>query len=187
MSPPDRPPVTEKLPSAARREDGAAPRSRAERLLMLCLLVAICLAVSIPTLVVTGIFGQRPKPKAPPPAAQATPTPGDGLTDRAKESANVFLPDPGALGPEPITVTVRPEHLTARLETVRRQAAQFGGTATEGVPSGNEKVLFVDLPAAATAAFRQAVTPATPAPPPAATPSGQDHITVIIRPAGDDE
>ena len=201
MSPPDRQPVSETSPPPARlpaalRQDGRAPRSRAQRLLMLGILTAISLSVAIPTLIVTGIFGQRPRPKTPP-AVQAAPTPDSGLLERARESANQFLPDQMALGPDPIIVPVRPAHIATRLEKVRRQAVQFGGTATDGVPDGNEKHLFVDLPATATAAFRLAVTtnatvengsPALTTTAPSGSPAASlDHIEVIIRPAGEDE
>ena len=202
MSSPDRRPVSETSPLPARlpaalRQDGRAPRSRAQRLLMLGILTAISLSVAIPTLIVTGIFGQRSRPKTPPPAVQATPAPNDGLLSSLQRSADTLLPNPPVLGPDPITVPVRPEHVAARLERIQRQAAQFGGTATEGLPNGGERHLFVDLPATATAAFRLAVTTKSPAnavnpaptatASPAATAAGVDHIEVIIRPAGEDE
>ena len=82
-------------------------------------------------------------------------------------------------------------------EKVARQAVQFGGTVTEGLSDGTGRHLFVDLPAAQTAAFRLAVTPkapadaASPAPAvtasPAASPVSQDHVEVIIRATPDDE
>ena len=163
---------------------------------MLGILTAISLSVAIPTLIVTGIFGQRPRPKTPP-VVQATTAADDGLLKRLQESAGTLLPDPPSLGPDPITVPVRPEHVAARVERIQRQAAQFGGTATEGLANGGERHLYVDLPATATAAFRLAVTTrasvdaASPAPPatasPAATAASLDHIEVIIRPAGEDE
>ena len=164
---------------------------------MLGILTAISLSVAIPTLIVTGIFGQRPRPKTPPPAVQATPAPDDGMLERLQQSAGKLLPDPPSLGPDPITIPVRPEHIATRVEKIQRQAAQFGGTATEGLSNGSERHLFVDLPATATAAFRLAVTTkgpadaASPAPTstasPAATAASLDHVEVIIRPAGEDE
>ena len=201
MSSPDRQPVSETPPSAAPlpaalRPDGREPRSRADRLLMLGILTAISLAVTIPTLVVTGIFGQRPRPKTPP-AAQATPAPGDGLLSSLQRSADQLLPAPQSLGPDPIIVPVRPEHIAARVEKVAHQAAQFGGTTTEGLTDANGRHLFVDLPASQTAAFRLAVTTkssvdaAIPAPvaaaSPAATAASLDHVEVIIRTVADDE
>ena len=201
MSSPDRQPVSDPPPAAplpaALRPDGREPRSRAQRLLMLGILTAISLSVAIPALVVTGLFGQRPRPKTPAAPAHAAPAPGDGLLDSLQRSAIQTLPDSQSLGPDPITVLVRPEHVAARLEKVRRQAAQFGGTATDGVPEGNEKLLFVDLPAAATAAFRlavqtnAAVAAGSPAPTPTAASGSPaispDHVEVIIRPAGNDD
>ena len=200
MSLPDRHPASETTPPtrlpAALRQDGRAPRSPVQRLLMLGILTAISLSVAIPTLIVTGIFGQRPRPRTPP-AVQAAPATDDALLERLQQSAGKLLPDPPSLGPDPITVPVRPEHVAARLEKIQRQAAQFGGTATEGLSNGGERHLYVDLPATATAAFRLAVTTRTPADAaspapavaasPAATAASLDHIEVIIRPAGEDE
>jgi hypothetical protein len=159
---------------------------------MLAVLVGISLSVALPTLIVSHIFGQRPAAKASAPAAAQT---RDGLLGSLQRSADTLLPAPPALAPDSITITVRPEHVAARLEKIRRQAAQFGGTATDGVPDAVGSHLFVDLPAASTAAFRTAVAPlaASSVPSPAApatgtpAPTGIDHIEVIIRPIGDDE
>lgn len=174
--PPDRP---EAVPAA--RDDARRPRSAADRLrLFLILLVLPAAAVCIPTVVVSHFFGQRPAPK---PALQT-----DGLQRTLEQSANNLLPQPSALGPDPITVTTRADRLAARLEKITRQAQALGGTASEGLSTDKEKRLSVDLPAGRLEAFRQAVTgnitPTTVAGP---TPTGRDYVDVIIRAEGDDE
>ena len=133
--------------------------------------------------------------------APATPAPDDGLLEIAPDKARTSsCPPSQSLGP----IRSRPGAARARRRPrwrkIQRQAAQFGGTATDGrARTANEKHLFVDLPAAATAAFRLAVETnapadaASPAPDAARSFAGSagaaslDHIEVIIRPAGDDE
>ena len=202
MPSPDRQTISETPPAPAApvptalRRDGTSPRTFAERLLMLLTLLAIALAVMIPTLVITHFFGQHPKLRTPPVVQPAPDTSNAGLRQALERSAVGLLPAPAALAPDPITVTVRADHLAARVEKIKRQAAQFGGTASDGVPNGQERRLFVDVPATASTAFRQAVTSNTAvadaSPAPAASPmagaaAGQEHLEIIIRPAGDDE
>ena len=167
------------------------PRPFAERLrLLLILLILPVVAVSLPALLVTGIFGQRPKPKAP---AHVSPSPApdtSGLSEALEHSADALLPTPAPLTPDPIRVTVRADHVAARAEKVINQAKQLGGSAIEGVSAAGEKHLYVDVPAGCADAFREAVTkndvPVAPATTPALN-AARDQLEVVIRPAADDE
>lgn len=175
MSSPDRP-----APAA---DPAARPRSLPQRLQLLAVLLIVPgLAVTLPTLVVTHIFGQRPPVHATPAA--------NGLTTALQHSAESLLPTPAPLTLDPIHLSVRPDHVTTRAEKVARQATALGGTAVEGISAGGEKHLFVDLPAGCAAAFRQAVTANETPVPPASTPTvgaARDQLEVMIRPASDDE
>ncbi len=167
------------------------PRTLGQRLqLLLILLVLPVAAVTVPTLLVTGIFGQHPRSKA----STGAPTPAiattlNGLGAALNRSAESLLPAPAPLTPEPIQVKVRPDHLTARAEKVSRQAAALGGSAVEGVSNPGEKHLFVDLPAGNADAFRRALADNT-LPTAAAAPiagAARDQLEVIVRPTADDE
>lgn len=168
------------------------PRSLAQRLqLLLVLLVLPVTAVTIPTLIVTRIFGQHPQPKS---AAHptATPTPADpyGLAGMLNHTAATLLPTPAPLTPEPIQVKVRAEHVAARADKIARQAQALGGSAVEGVSNPGEKHLFVDLPAGSADAFRRALADNSVPTAPAATPpagAARDQLEVIVRPVADDE
>ena len=182
------------VPARPEADDPARrPRTLAQRLqLLLILLILPGAAVTIPTLFVTGVFGQRPRPKAPPKPATVQTSPADpsGLGTALKHSAELLMPTPAPLTPEPIPVKVRPEHVAARAQKVAQQAQALGGTAIEGVSNPGEKHLFVDLPAGSAEAFRQALADNTLPAAPAATPvpgAARDQLEVIVRPTADDE
>ncbi len=187
MSPPVRPDPAP-LPS----DPAARPRPFVQRLgLLLVLLVLPMAAITLPTLVVTHLFGQRPRPRNTP-----TPPPTDtsGLRQELDRRADGLMPTPAPLTLEPVRISVRdPSHVGPRAEKVRAQAQRFGGTAVEGLAAEGETHLFVDLPAGAADAFRLAVTSnttleilAAPSPPPGAA-AARDQVEVFIRAAGGDE
>ena len=169
----------------------ARPRPFAQRLGLLCILLLLPMAaVTLPTLVLSYFFGQRPRlviPVAPAVDTSALRQELDGRADR-------LLPTPAPLTAEPIRVSVLdPSHVGPRAEKVKAQAKACGGTAVEGLATGGEKHLFVDLPAGAVDTFRLAVSanttleaPAFPPPTPSAAPA-RDQVEVFIRAAGDDE
>ena len=169
--------------AAPARDDGRRPRSLANRLgLGLILLLLPATAVCVPIFVVSHFFGRRPRSK--PPQTEL-------LQQSLERSADYLLPTPPPLGPDTVTVTVRAEHLAARLKKVSDQAQALGGSASEGLSTPTEKHLSVALPAGRAEAFRQAVN-ANTAPgslsSPAASPgAAQDFVDVVIRAAGDDE
>ena len=170
------------------------PRTLGQRLqLLLVLLIIPGVAVAIPTVFVTGIFGQHPKPKDSPkrpPSAQAAPADQNALTAALNHSAELLLPTPAPLTPEPIPVRVRPDHVAARAEKIARQAQALGGTAVEGVSQPGEKHLYVDLPGGTAETFRRALTDNTLPTPSSATPApnaARDQLEVIVRPTADDE
>ena len=192
-------------PSVASADPATRPLPLFQRLrLLFILLVLPMAAVTLPTLAITGIFGQRPKPKTPaahakpvppkpsPLPAKPTPTPDtSGLRAALDHSAVSLLPTPAPLSPDTIRLTVtRAEHLDARAEKVAGQARLLGGAAVSGVAAAGERHLFVDLPAGRAEAFRQAVTRNEPPVLPAGTPAAgtaRDQLEVLIRPAADDE
>ena len=186
-SSPVRPDPASPLPSDP---DAHRPRSLAQRLgLLLLLLLLPMAAVMLPTLVVTHIFGQRPRPKAP-----ATPTPDtSSLRLELDRKADHLLPTPAPLVADPVRVSVRdPSHVGPRSEKVKAQAQRFGGSAVEGLAAAGEKHLFVDLPAGTADAFRRAVVEnatmeilASPSPLPGA--AARDQVEVFIRAASNDE
>ncbi len=160
------------------RDDGRKPRTLADRLrLGLILLVLPAVAVCLPIYAVSYFF----KPKAPPDTKS--------LQQSLQQSADKLLPTPPPLGPDAITVTVRADHLAARMQKISQQAQAFGGSASEGLSTDKEKYLSIELPAGRAEAFRQAVKTNTapgafsPSPPTA----GKDYVDVVIRAANDDE
>lgn len=182
MTAPDRPDADD----PARR-----PRTLGQRLGLLCiLLIAPVAAVTIPTLVVTGFFGQRPGPKAAAHPVTAPKADLNGLGAALNRSAESLLPTPAPLTTEPIQLRVRADHLAARAEKVSRQAQALGGSTVEGVSNPGEKHLYVDLPAGSVDGFRRALADnSLPAPPPAPPAAGtaRDQLEVVIRPTADDE
>ena len=129
MSLPVRPDPAPPLPS----DPDARPRSFAQRLgLLMILLVLPVTAVTLPSLLLTHCFGQRPRPKIP-----ATPTPPadvSGLRRELDRRADGLLPTPAPLAAEPVRVPVLdPSHVGPRAEKVKAQAQRFGGTAVEGL------------------------------------------------------
>ena len=175
----------------------ARPRPLAQRLgLLVLLLVVPMAAVTLPSVVLTHVFGQRPRPKAA--AVLPTPTPDTtGLRRQLDLQATGLLPTPAPLTGDPIHVPVHdPSHVGPRAEKIKAQAQRFGGTAVEGLAAEEgEKHLFVDLPAGMADAFRRAVddnTPVetlpTPAPSPSsATATARDQVEVFIRAMANDE
>ena len=169
------------------------PLSGPRRLgLLLILLILPVIAVSLPAILVTMIFGQRPRPAAPAATAAVSAAPDvSGLRNALERNAQGVLPAPGALAAEPIVLTVRADHMEARAARVETLARQFGGSTSAGLPQAGEKDLYVDLPAAATGEFRaalaRAAAPASPAPVSNAGPGPIDHLEVIVRAAADDE
>ena len=185
MSLPDR-------PHAAAADPAARPRTLAQRLQLLCILLLVpAVAVTLPTLVVTRIFGQRPKPKALVDVKPPPPPDTSGLKDALNHSAETMFPTPPPLSPDTIQLKVRADHADARAKKVAGQALALGGAAVEGVVAvGEDKHLFVDLPAGRAEAFRRAVTNNEPPLVPVETPlpgSARDQLEVVIRAAADDE
>lgn len=170
-------------PAAPRAVDpDALPPSAARRAQLLFMLIILpVLAVSLPAILVTMIFGQKPTPK---PARQDT----RGLQTALQQSASTMLPTPSTLTGEPIKLTCRPERLAARAEKVGRQAEAFGGTANEWLAPDGEKHFYVELPAGRAEAFRQSLAGDAPLaatlPPPAA--GARDQVEVFIH-ANSDE
>jgi hypothetical protein len=170
---------------------GTAPLSAQQRLgLLVILLILPVIAVSLPAIFVTLMFGQRPRP------ASAPAPDVSGLRNALEFNAQGVLPPPAALASDPIVLTVRPEHVAARAARVTALARQYGGSVSPGLPQKGEQDLYADVPLAASPAFRQALTApaastAAGAPPaaPAATQgaAAMDHLEIIIRPADDDE
>jgi hypothetical protein len=170
-----------------------APLSAQKRLgLLVILLILPVIAVSLPAIFVTLVFGQRPRPASAP--AAAAPPDVSGLRNALEQNAQGVLPPPAALASDPIVLTVRAEHVAARAARVTALARQYGGSVSPGLPQPGEQDLYADVPLAASPAFRQALTaPATAVgtPPASAAPSqgaaAMDHLEIIIRPAADDE
>ena len=132
MSSPVRPDPATPLPP----DPDARPRSLAQRLGLLLILLVLPVPPSrCPTLVVTHIFGQRPRPKT---DAPPTPAPADttGLRQELDRRANGLLPTPAPLTAEPIRVSVRdPSHVGPRAEKVKAQAQgvrRLGGRGLGG-------------------------------------------------------
>ena len=173
------------------RDDGRQPRSLADRLrLFLILLLLPATAVCVPTYLLTHFFGQRPKSKEP---RTELPLHTELLQQSLQRSADRLLPEPPPLGPDALTVTVQADHLAARMKKIVDQAREFGGSASEGLSTGTEKRLSVELPAGRGDAFRLAVKTnaalGSSAPPPAAgaAADGKDFVDVVIQAMGNDE
>ena len=183
-------------PRPAPANADTAPLSGPRRLgLLLILLVLPVIAVCLPAIFVTFVFGQRPR-SSPAPSSAAVEV--SGLRNALVQNAQSVLPQPDALASDPIVLTVRPEHVEARAARVSALARRFGGSVSEGLPGAGEKDLYADIPLGSSAAFRQAVTapasanPVPPGPPtaPAMAPGAAgpvDHLEIILRPAADDE
>ena len=192
-------------PRPAPTHADTAPLSASRRLgLLVILLILPVTLVSLPAIFVTMFFGHRThgpifslpgfRHHAPP----ASPAPDvTGLRNALERNAQGVLPPPDALAPDPIVLTVRAEHVSARADRVKALARQYGGSVSEGLPQAGEKDLYADVPQSASAAFRSALTagatasPTSPAPTPAPAaanaPAPIDHLEIIIRPAADDE
>lgn len=182
------PPSAFSVPPSSDPNADRQPRPFAQRLgLLLILLLLPCAAVTLPTLVATHFSGQRPAAKNSPAASDTS-----GLRHELDQRASSLLPTPAPLTLEPIRISVREvSHVGPRAETVKAQAKAFGGTAVEGLATGGETHLFVDLPAGAADAFRLAVMSNLPgqplaSPPPSST-AARDQVEVFIRAAANDE
>lgn len=161
------------------------PLSGPRRLgLLLILLILPVIAVSLPAILVTLVFGQRPHPPA------AATSDMSGLRQSLEQNAQGVLPPPAGLAAEPIILTVRSDHVAARAARVTALVERLGGSASEGLPKTGEKHLFIDLPATSVAAFRAEVVntgAASPTAAPAAPGAPVSHLEVIVRAAADDE
>ncbi len=168
----------------------ALPPSPARRAQLLFILIVLpVVAVTLPAIVITSIFGQRPKVK---PAASDV----SGLNDALQRSATSLLPTPSALTGEPINLRCRPDRLAARTDRVKELAGAFGGTINEWLGSEIEKHFYVELPPGRAEAFRQSLVNDAPvaAPSPAATlasgaaatVAAKDQVEVFIRANSED-
>ena len=178
----------------------ALPPTPAQRAkLLLILIVLPVLAVSLPTVLVTCVFGRHPKDGGSGgivaevgrlfgrhPKEKVFDT--GGLHDALNHTAEQSLPTPAALVDEPVRLTSRPERLNARAERVAQLAKYYGGQANEFFASEGEKHFFVELPPGLGTTFRRSLlsgetTPAAnDTPPVAAISTGiKDQVEVFIR------
>ena len=111
-----------------------SPARRAQLLFILIVLPVV--AVTLPAIVVTSIFGQRPKVK---PAAVSDVS---GLNNALQQSATNLLPTPSALTGEPINLRCRPDRLAARTDRVKELAGAFGGTINEWLGLGEREAFL---------------------------------------------
>lgn len=166
---PAQPPPTAKKPHAHPPRPVAPPPSSAEvaalrpaslgrRLgLFFLLLVLPVAAVSVPALVVTHFFGQRP-----PAGTSATALAGfETLRDSLTKSAEATLPDSSAALRAPAEITVpggtSPAETDARFAGLAHLAERLGGSAVEKPADATGRHLFVALPAAAGDGSKRAV------------------------------
>lgn len=178
-----------KIPAPAPNLPGdadALPPSPAQRAKLLFILIILpVLAVSLPAILVTCVFGQRPREKE-----KVFDT--RGLHDALDHTAERSLPTPPALVDEPIRLTSRPDRLTARAERVAQLARGYGGQANEFLGSEGEKHFFVELPPGRGTAFRRSLvngdTPpsAGTSPAPAVATGVKDQVEVFIRVSQDE-
>ncbi len=181
---PQIPPPAPPSANGKRAVDAAAlPPSAARRVKLLFMLIVLpVVAVSLPAILVTMIFGQHAKPRK----AQDV----SGLHEALQKSADALLPTPSTLTGEPIKLTCRPERLAARAERVVKQADAFGGTANEWLASEGEKHFYVELPAGRAEAFRQSLAGdaplAVPASPAKTAATAKDQVEVFINAKSDE-
>lgn len=129
---------------------GPNPPHRRFWLLLKLLLVPMAV-VCLPTLVVTGFFGQRPEPKAPPDAAFSALR--DSLERAARERLPEGTPTFGARF-EDLSLPCAAADADARLEGLRGLAARCGGTLTDQGADPAGRHLLVELPAGSLPRFR---------------------------------
>ncbi len=137
-------------PSPARADaDAARPASLGRRLRLLFLLLVLPIAaVTVPALVVTHFFGQRP-----PEGTTASALAGlETLRNSLTKSAQTALPDSGAALQTPAEITVpggaSPAETDARFAGLAHLAERLGGSAVEKPADAAGRHLFVALPAA---------------------------------------
>jgi hypothetical protein len=125
------------------------PASLGRRLGLLFLLLVLPIsAVSVPALLVTHFFGQRP-----PEGKTATAMAGfEALRASLTKSAQTNLPDSSALLPAPAELTVpaggaTPAEIDARFAGLTHLAQRLGGRAVEKPADAAGRHLFVELPA----------------------------------------
>ena len=137
-------------PAAPPADELAALRppslSRRLKLLFLLLILPIT-AVSLPTLLVTHFFGQRP-----PEGRTATALAGfEALRDSLAKSAQATLPDSAATLPTLAELTVpggaTAAETDARFAGLTHLAERLGGSAVEKPADATGRHLFVELPA----------------------------------------
>ena len=124
------------------------PASLGRRLRLLFLLLVLPIAaVSLPTLLVSHFFGQRP-----PAGKTATALAGfEALRDSLAKSAQANLPDSNATLPAPAELTVPAGSATtaeidARFAGLTHLAERLGGSAVEKPADAAGRHLFVELP-----------------------------------------
>lgn len=165
----------------------AAPPSLGRRLgLLMILLILPIGAMSLPTLVVTHFFGQRPAAKQTENASGF-----DALRGSLEKAARESLPDTGLdLGArfDALTLACAPEQADARLEALRGFAERCEGASIEQPADAAGRHLLVELPASAAARFRQlalegenAAAAAPPSPPPAAERTPAANAKVFLN------
>ena len=112
------------------------------------MLVLPIAAMSVPTLLVSHFFGQRP-----PEGKTATALAGfEALRDSLTKSAQTNLPDSSALLPAPTELTVpaggaTPAEIDARFAGLTHLAQRLGGSAVEKPADAAGRHLLVELPA----------------------------------------
>lgn len=171
MNPPDR-----------QRTADLAPLSPGRRVWLLTILVLLPFAlVCLPAALVyhfsarQGTFASWGKARGEPDVS--------ALRGSLERAAQKDLPPPASLDASGVELRSSPERLAARVEKVTQLAHDLGGSAAEGLPTGADKHIYVELPAARAAAFRLAVKGGElPAPLPAIdAAAGKEHIEVIIH------
>lgn len=159
-----------------------APRPPGQRVALLFKLLILPVVVfSLPTLLVTHFFGQRPAPKTVPAADLAA---FGTLRGSLEKAASTGLPDVTLdLGTrfDELTLPCPAEAAEARLETLRGLAARCQGNAIEQPADAAGRHLLVELPEVRLTLFRQLATENAPAmpPPPAAEPANGTKMVFL--------
>lgn len=173
MNPPDLPPP---------RPADLAPLPPGRRVWLMTILVVLPFAlVCVPAALVyhfsgrQGTFASWGKRHAEPDVA--------GLRGSLEQTARKGLPAPDPLDAGPLELRSSPERAAARVEKITRLAQALGGSVAEGLPDGDKRHLYLEVPAGRAAAFRAGVksgeTPS--ALPPADSSAGKEHLEVIIH------
>lgn len=170
------------------------PSPLGRRLYLLCILLLLPMAaVSLPTLVITHFFGQRPASKQPTKAEEANSAAAFAtLRGSLEKAAREGLPDDAGLNFgakfDALTLACPPEVADARLDTLRAFAAQCQGTVLDQPADATGRHLLVELPETNAARFRQLAATGTSNPeltPPAAgiTADAKVFLNVTLAPA----